>query len=67
MDYYEVNNKKSTFSTRSYYPKAITLTVQNETNNLVELETKGLRVTKAQIRDGVNPDRLSQRFIVKRK
>lgn len=64
---HEVNNKKSTFSTRSYYPKAITLTVQNETNNLVELETKGLRVTKAQIRDGVNPDRLSQRFIVKRK
>ena len=64
---HEINDKKTTFSTKSYYPKAIAQTVAKETNRNVELNIEKLKISKTQIKEGVNPDRLSQRFIVKRR
>lgn len=60
----EVNNPKSQFAMRSYYPESIKKAVENETEGRVILDTSGLKISKAQQRQNNASDRLSQRYIV---
>ena len=60
----EVNNPKSKFAQRSYYPESIKRAVEAETDNKVILNTEGLRISKAQQRQNNATDRLSQRYVV---
>ena len=60
----EVNNPKSKFAQRSYYPESIKRAVEAETDGKVILNTEGLRISKAQQRQNNATDRLSQRYVV---
>ncbi len=60
----EVNNPKSPFSLRSYYPESIKRAVETETQGRVILSTRGLNLSKVQQRQNTAPDTLSQRYIV---
>ncbi len=60
----EVNNPKSQFALRSYYPESIKKAVENETAGKVVLDIKGLNISKTQQRQNAVSDRLSQRYIV---
>ena len=60
----EVNNPKSQFAMRSYYPESIKRAVENETAGRVVLDIKGLNISKSQQRQNAVSDRLSQRYVV---
>lgn len=60
----EINNKKSDFSHKSWYPEAIKKTLARETSQKVDLDISNLRLTKEQSKQNSSPQRLSQRYIV---
>lgn len=60
----EINNKKSDFSHKSWYPEAIKKTLARETSQKVDLDISNLRLTKEQNKQNSSPQRLSQRYIV---
>ena len=60
----EVNNPKSPFAERSYYPESIQKAIRNETRNKVLLNTDKLRISKAQHRENSAVQHLGRRYIV---
>ena len=60
----EVNNPKSPFAERSYYPESIQKAIRNETRNKVLLNTDKLRISKAQHRENNAVQHLGRRYIV---
>lgn len=60
----EINNKKSEFSHKSWYPEAIKKTLARETSRKVNLDINGLRLTKEQNRQNASPQKLSKRYVV---
>lgn len=60
----QVQDKRSRFSQRSWYPEAIRKAIWVETSNKINLNTDALKLTKQQIRQNSSPQRLSQKYIV---
>lgn len=60
----EINNKKSDFSYKSWYPEAIKKTLARETSQRVNLDIKGLRLTREQNKQNSSPQKLSKKYIV---
>ena len=60
----EINNKKSDFSYKSWYPEAIKKTLARETSQKVILDIKGLRLTREQNKQNASPQKLSKKYTV---
>lgn len=64
---HEVNNRKTAFATKSWYPNVISEVIETETRGKIKLNTNNLRLTKEQIRENNSSERLSHRFNVTKK